>query len=111
MTAIIETPELQIGDRLIDSTLPAGWYRKKDGSVVFCTASSASGKRLRQVKLGLLCLSVAEGITQVETWFGKAKQAKVLSGPQRPKATELLAELCRLHRLAECMPLPFWPQT
>ena len=101
---------LQIGDRVIDSTLPAGWYRKTDGGVVYCTASVKSSQRLLQVKIGLLCLRLTEGVDQVAAWFGKAKKPLVLAAPNRERATALLANLCRLYQLAECLPLPFWPQ-
>jgi exonuclease V gamma subunit len=110
LTAIAESVQLKIGDRVIASTLPAGWYRRRDGNVVYCSASRRSEKKLLPVIIGLLCLSLTENVTQVDTWFRKDKKAKVLNAPDHERAKELLADCCRLYRLAECLPLPFWPQ-
>lgn len=106
---LAETLQLTIGSRRLIATLPAGWYRNEQGSIVFCSASSRSKPKLLQVRLGLLCLSLAEDVGQIETWFKKEKKPKILVAPAREEAILRLAELCRLHQLAECLPLPFWP--
>jgi exonuclease V gamma subunit len=109
LTPFAESMEVQAGDRVIAAALPSGWYRSAQGKVVYCSASSRSKKKLLPLMIGLLCLSVAKNVTGVETWFRKYKKPRILMAPDPVRARELLAELCRLHRLAERLPLPFWP--
>jgi len=55
-------------------------------------------------------LAAAEGTEQVETWFSKDKKAKVFAAPDPTEAASLLEVLCCLYQLAQCLPLPFWPE-
>lgn len=110
LTAITEPLQLDLPSRTLDATLPDGWFRTSDGKVVYCSASTRSRKRQLRVTLGLLCLAAAEGATQVETWFSKDKKSKVLVAPDPARAASLLDELCHLYQLAQCLPLPFWPE-
>jgi exodeoxyribonuclease V gamma subunit len=111
LTAFVRSLPLMIGDRVITATLPAGWYRNEQGTVVYCSASSYSNKKLLQIKIGLLCLSLAEGTRAMQIWFKNQKRAKTLIAPETARSSALLAELCRLYQLAERLPLPFWPET
>jgi hypothetical protein len=102
--------QLELSSLTLNATLPDGWFRTSDGKILYCSASTRSRKRLLNVTLGLLCLAAAEGARQVETWFSKDKRATVFAAPDSTEAASLLEELCHLYRLAQCLPLPFWPQ-
>ena len=110
LTAIIEPIQLELLSHTLNATLPDGWFRTNDGKVVYCSASTRSRKKLLNITLGLLVLAAAEGARQVATWFSKDKKAKVLAAPEPTEAASLLEELCHLYQLAQCLPLPFWPQ-
>jgi exodeoxyribonuclease V gamma subunit len=110
LAAITEPLQLELSSRTLIATLPDGWFRTSDGTVVYCSVSTRSRKRLLNVTLGLLCLAAAESAKRVETWFSKDKKAKVLTAPDAAQAVSLLEDLCCVYQLAQCLPLPFWPQ-
>jgi exonuclease V gamma subunit len=110
LKAITEPMQLELSSLTLNVTLPDGWFRTSHGKIVYCSASTRSRKKVLNVTLGLLCLAAAAGAEQVETWFSKEKKAKVLAAPDPTQAASLLEELCRFYRLAQCLPLPFWPQ-
>jgi exonuclease V gamma subunit len=108
LVALTENIQLTVGERVLIATLPPGFYRTATSGFVYCSASSRRGSNQLAVKLGLLFLSLAENATQIETWFSKESKPKVLTALPREHAETRLLELCRLHELAQCIPLPFW---
>lgn len=111
LTEVTKRIELQLGQYRIVTALPAEWYRSAEDKLLYCTASSRTPEKVLSMQIAMLCLVLDEGITQVETWFAKEKKPKVILAPSRTCAKELLSALCDLHTLAECLPLPFWPES
>ncbi len=110
LSPLADPVQLDIGGRSLNLVPPPGWYRTSDASVVYCSASTRDERRERAVRIVLLGLSVAESTTEVLTWFKGETKAKRLTVPDPPRAQRLLFDLCQLHELAQCLPLPFWPE-
>lgn len=109
LTPVTESLQLQCGARMLQVTLPDGWFRSSDDQVVYCCASARTRRRTLSLTLSLLCLAAATGLREVETWFSSEQRSQVIRAPEPERAMALLSEVVRLHELAQCMPLPFWP--
>jgi exonuclease V gamma subunit len=110
-TPLTEPLQIELDGRLLNATLPDGWYRSRDGTVTYCSASGRSRKKSLTLTISLLCLAAATGLERADTWFRRERKAQVFHAPEPRRAAALLAELRRLHELAECVSLPFWPET
>ena len=111
LTPITERIQVSLAQRSIDAQLSEGWYHTAAGAVAYCTASSKTKRKWLEVLIGLTLLGLREKTQTAEAWFKESKRPLTLAVPHGADATRLLTQLCDLHQLAQCLPLPFWSGT